>query len=86
MGSDPDGGYLVPEDFKADLLKVASEDGIIRPFATVLPAGSSPDTAVNIPVLNQAGAAEKGLFSLEYGLPGVKKERIKPIRKFLLIV
>ena len=63
MGSDPDGGYLVPEDFKADLLKVASEDGIIRPFATVLPAGSSPDTAVNIPVLNQAGAAEKDFFS-----------------------
>jgi HK97 family phage major capsid protein len=63
MGSDPDGGYLVPEDFKADLLRVASEDGIIRPFATVLPAGSSPDTAVNIPVLNQAGAASKDFFS-----------------------
>lgn len=64
MGSDPQGGYLVPEEFRADLLRVASEDGIVRPLATVLPAsGEHPDTAINIPVLNQAGASEKDFFS-----------------------
>lgn len=64
MGSDPEGGYLVPEEFKDELLRVASEDGIVRSGATVLPAsGEHPDTAVNIPVLNQAGASEKDFFS-----------------------
>ena len=64
MDSDPQGGYLVPEQFSKDLLKVASEDGIVRSLATVIPAGSpSPDAELNIPVLNQAGAAEKDFFS-----------------------
>jgi len=64
MDSDPTGGYTIPEEFKAALLKVASEDGIVRPLATVLPAGKEhPDNAINIPVLNQAGASEKDFFS-----------------------
>jgi len=64
MDSDPTGGYTIPEEFKAALLKVASEDGIVRPLATILPAGKEhPDNAINIPVLNQAGATEKDFFS-----------------------
>lgn len=64
MDSDPQGGYLVPEEFKQTLLKVASEDGIVRPRATVIPAGGpSPDAELNIPVLNQAGAASHDVFS-----------------------
>lgn len=64
MGSDPQGGYLVPEEYIPELKKVASEDGLIRPTATVLPASKDhPDNAVNIPVLNQAGASEKDFFS-----------------------
>jgi HK97 family phage major capsid protein len=32
-----DGGFLVPEEFRSDLLMVALEHGIIRPRATVIP-------------------------------------------------
>jgi HK97 family phage major capsid protein len=64
MGSDPEGGTLVPEEFIPELRQVASEEGIIRPGATVLPASKEhPDTAVEIPVLDQAGASEKDFFS-----------------------
>ena len=64
MDSDPAGGYLVPEQFSSQLLQVASEKGIVRPLATVIPAGSpSPDAELNIPVLNQANASEKDFFA-----------------------
>ena len=64
MDSDPQGGYLVPEVWAPGILQVSSEDGIVRPRATVIPAGSpSPDAELNIPLLNQAGAAEKDFFS-----------------------
>ena len=64
MDSDPEGGYLVPEKFAPGLLQVAGENGIVRPLATVIPAGSpSPDAELNIPLLNQAGASEKDMFA-----------------------
>ena len=64
MDSDPQGGYLVPEVWAPGILQVASEEGIVRPRATVIPAGSpSPDAELNIPLLNQAGASEKDMFS-----------------------
>ena len=63
MDSDPAGGYLVPEKWLPGILKVASEDGIVRPRATVIPAGSPPDAELNIPLLNQVGAASHDMFS-----------------------
>ena len=35
-----DGGFLVPEEFRSDLLMMALEKGLIRPRATVIPMGS----------------------------------------------
>lgn len=35
-----DGGFLVPEEFRSDLLMMALENAIIRPRATVIPMGS----------------------------------------------
>jgi HK97 family phage major capsid protein len=63
MESDPAGGYLVPEKWLPGILKVASEDGIIRSRATVIPAGTPPDAELNIPLLNQTGAASHDMFS-----------------------
>ena len=63
MDSDPAGGYLVPEKWIPGILKVASEDGIVRSKATVIPAGSPPDAELNIPLLDQAGATEYHMFS-----------------------
>jgi len=47
------GGYLVPEGFRAELLKLVEEASIVRPRATVIPAGGVPKTA--IPALSQTG-------------------------------
>jgi len=35
-----DGGFLVPEEFRSDLLMMALEKGVVRPRATVIPMGS----------------------------------------------
>jgi HK97 family phage major capsid protein len=35
-----DGGFLVPEEFRSDLLMMALENAVIRPRATVIPMGS----------------------------------------------
>src|SRR5260221_234645 len=35
-----DGGFLVPEQFRSDLLMLSLEKGVIRPRATVIPMGS----------------------------------------------
>jgi len=64
MDSDPQGGILVPEEFRGGLLQIASEQGIVRSLATVIPAGSpSPDAEINIPLLNQIGGTSKDMFS-----------------------
>lgn len=39
-GTDSAGGYLVPPEFQADVLRIAEEYGVIRKFGTVVPMGS----------------------------------------------
>jgi HK97 family phage major capsid protein len=52
------GGYLVPQIYMPGLKSIAAEGAIIRPRATVIPAGSPPDALINIPVLNQGANGE----------------------------
>lgn len=56
MGVPASGGYLVPEQFMTDVLEFTARSAVVRPRATVIPAGDSPDAAVNIPILDQSGA------------------------------
>jgi len=44
------GGYLVPDGFRAEILEIPMEQGVVRPRATVIPMGA--DT-MNIPAWNQ---------------------------------
>jgi len=44
-----DGGFLIPEEFRSDLLMVALEISIIRPRATVIPMGTQ---RVSIPAVD----------------------------------
>lgn len=44
-----DGGFLVPEAFRANLLQVAMEEAIVRPRATVLPMETA---RINIPMID----------------------------------
>lgn len=55
MGVGSEGGFAVPTQFRPALLEVSPQDSIIRPRATVIPAGSPPDSAVTMPALDQTG-------------------------------
>lgn len=55
------GGFLVPEQFSTQLLQIGPQDAIVRPRATVIPAGSPPDAPITFPVLDHSGA--RGVYS-----------------------
>ena len=48
VGSGADGGYLVPPEFRAEIMALALEGAIIRPRATVIPMGSNTLTMPGI--------------------------------------
>lgn len=53
------GGYMVPTEFRNELLSVPPEEQIVRPLVKVkIPAGgSSPDAGVTIPSLDQTSSS-----------------------------
>jgi len=61
MGVGAAGGFLVPEQFGSLLAPIEPQDAVIRPRATVIPAGDPPDAAISFPALNQGGA--HGVYS-----------------------
>jgi HK97 family phage major capsid protein len=56
MGVGAKGGFALPEQFKGDILSVASQEAVVRPRATVIPAGSPPDSKLTMPALDQTSA------------------------------
>ncbi len=56
MGVGAEGGFAVPDQFMDTLLQVSPQDAIVRPRATVIPAGFPPDAPITIPALNQTAA------------------------------
>lgn len=61
MGNGPSAGFLVPEQHNDTIRQVNPQQAIIRPRATVIPAGSPPDAAMNLLALDQSGAL--GVYS-----------------------
>jgi len=47
------GGFSVPSQFSDQFMSVPAVPAVIRPRATVLPAGDSPDAEISIPALDQ---------------------------------
>ena len=50
------GGYAIPSQYLSTILSVSPQEAIIRPRATVIPAGSPPDAELTIPALDQTAA------------------------------
>lgn len=50
-----DAAYLIPTQIRTELLQLKPEDAIVRPRATVIPAGDPPDSAITMPALDQSG-------------------------------
>jgi HK97 family phage major capsid protein len=61
MADGPAMGFAVPPEFDAAIRMVDPQSAIIRPRATVIPAGTSPDAAFTMNALDQSGA--KGIYS-----------------------
>ena len=61
VGTDATGGFLVPETFRSELLEVTADEALVRPRATVIPAGNPPDGVIRLPYLDQSGT--KGVYS-----------------------
>lgn len=55
------GGFLVPKQFRDEILSIGPQDAIVRPRANVIPAGDPPDSEVTIPAIDQANS--KGVYS-----------------------
>jgi HK97 family phage major capsid protein len=64
------GGFMVPTQIRQTLLSMPAQGAIIRPRATVLEAGSPPDSAITMPALDQTGSSPENMFG------GVKVEWI----------
>lgn len=56
MGVGGTGGYALPEQFDAAIRQVQAQEAIVRPRATVIPAGSPPDAKLTFPALDQTAA------------------------------
>lgn len=53
MGTGSQGGFLIPTQFRNQLLQTEVQGAIIRPRATVIPAGDPPDSGITMPALDQ---------------------------------
>ena len=56
MGIGEKGGFMVPPQWSGDLLSIAPQAAVIRQRATVIPAGTPPDSAITMPALDQTAA------------------------------
>lgn len=73
------GGYLVPTEFRTEILKVDPQSALVRPRATVIPAGSQPDAEVSMVALDQSG--DKGVYSgvvVQWIAEGAEKPKTEP--------
>ena len=60
MTTGSEGGVLVPPTYMETIFKISPQATVLRAKATVIPAGSPPDSALIIPTLDQSGT--KGYF------------------------
>lgn len=74
MDDGPSGGYNVPREFISDLLMVSDDEALVRPRATVIPAGQSPDAGVDMPALDQGAESNMyGGVTVEWIAEGAQK-------------
>ncbi|MDB5522779.1 MAG: phage major capsid protein [Rhizobium sp.] len=62
MDNDASGGFMVPTQVRSTILSVRPQDALVRSRATVIPAGSPPDSAITMPALDQSGTQPGNMF------------------------
>jgi HK97 family phage major capsid protein len=56
------GGFMIPPQFRSELMRVDPVASLVRSRAQVIPAGSPPDSAITIPALDQTGNTPENVF------------------------
>lgn len=56
------GGFAVPTQFRGTLMEISPQDAIVRPRATVIPAGDPPDSSVSMPALDQTDVTPDNVY------------------------
>ena len=56
MGIGALGGFALPQQFWDGVMAVEPQEAIIRPRATIIPAGDPPDAEISVPTLDQGAA------------------------------
>lgn len=62
MDSEPAGGFMVPTQLRSTIMSVKPQEALVRPRASIIPAGSPPDAAISIPALDQSGQNPGNMF------------------------
>lgn len=62
MDNDRQGGFMVPTQFRSTIMSVSPQDALVRPRASVIPAGSPPDAGITMPALDQSGSNPGNVF------------------------
>ncbi|MDB5582154.1 MAG: phage major capsid protein [Bradyrhizobium sp.] len=62
MDNDTSGGFMIPTQLRSTIMSVAPQDALVRPRATVIPAGSPADAGITMPALDQSGANPGNMF------------------------
>jgi HK97 family phage major capsid protein len=57
MGVGAEGGFALPTQFRDEIFQVSPQEAIVRPRATVIPAGSPPDAKLECPALDQSSGS-----------------------------
>lgn len=84
MGDGASGGFAVPEQFREELLMLSPEEAIVRPRATVIPAGDPPDAKLTIPALDQSRGIYGGVTVSWIAEGGVKPQTDAKLREVSL--
>ncbi len=77
-GTDSQGGFLVPEVYRADLRMIGLESAVVRPYATIIPPIKTD--SVKIPYVNDTSHASNvfGGVSLTWTAEAGEKDATKP--------
>ncbi|WP_291208998.1 phage major capsid protein [Hyphomonas sp.] len=62
MDNNPSGGFMVPHQFRSNIMQVQPQEALVRPRASVIEAGTPPDAGVTMPALDQTGTAPGNMF------------------------
>lgn len=86
MDDGSSGGFAVPTQFRGELMEVSPQEAIVRPRATVIPAGTPPDSEITMPALDQTSSENMyGGVSVDWiGEGGDKPETDAHLREITL--